>query len=57
MAELVELGEKIGGDLQRVEVKEEVKNVENFVGVVAGGGSGGGGAAGPEELQAGIEGG
>lgn len=54
MAELVELGEEIGGDLQRVEVKEEVKSVENFVGVVAGGGSGGG-AAGTEGLQAGTE--
>lgn len=44
MTEFVELGEEIGGDLQRVEVEEEVESLENFVRVAGGGGLVGGAA-------------
>lgn len=48
MTEFVELGEEIGGDLQRVEVEEEVESLEDFVRVAGGGGGLVGGAAVPQ---------
>lgn len=52
MTEFVEVGEESGGDLQRVEVKEEVKRIQGIVGVV--GASWAGGSAGFQPLQAGT---
>lgn len=53
MAELIDLGEEIGGDLQSTELEEEVPRLGGFVVCfVVGGGS----AAAPESLlQAGAE--
>ena len=53
MAELVELGEEIGGDFEGAERVEEVERREAFVAVAFAGGVAGGAES--ERLQAGAE--